>query len=102
MAGTRGLHALMLVLIMFMAPLAGCFGENSDGGIVTVDDAMVTPQVMTAGVFQGVTIAAEQDLSAFVPYLVKDDESGFVVNSYRCRPARWRTGAIVNARSPSG
>ncbi|MEJ6563121.1 MAG: M20/M25/M40 family metallo-hydrolase [Euryarchaeota archaeon] len=81
MAGTRGLHALMLVLIMFMAPLAGCFGENGDGGIVTVDDAMVTPQVMTAGVFQGVTISADQDLSAFVPYLVKNEQSGFVVNS---------------------
>ncbi|MDE0856985.1 MAG: M20/M25/M40 family metallo-hydrolase [Candidatus Poseidoniaceae archaeon] len=81
MAGTRGLHALMLVLIMFMAPLAGCFGENDGAGKVTIEDAIITPQVMTAGVFQGVTIIAESDLSAFVPYLVKDDESGFVVNS---------------------
>ena len=81
MAGTRGLHALTLVLIMFMAPLAGCFGENGDGGMVTVDDAMVTPQVMTAGVFQGVTIVAEQDLSAFIPYLIIDEETNYVVNS---------------------
>lgn len=81
MAGTRGLHALTLVLIMFMAPLAGCFGENGDGGMVTVDDAMVTPQVMTAGVFQGVTIIAEQDLSAFIPYLIIDEETNYVVNS---------------------
>ncbi|MBT5726538.1 MAG: M20/M25/M40 family metallo-hydrolase, partial [Euryarchaeota archaeon] len=41
----------------------------------------ITPQVMTAGVFQGVTITAEQDLSAFVPYLIKDDATGYVVNS---------------------
>ena len=66
---------------MFMAPLAGCFGENGDGGMVTVDDAMVTPRVMTAGVFQGVTIVAEQDLSAFIPYLIIDEETNYVVNS---------------------
>lgn len=81
MAGMRGLHAMALMLIMVMAPLSGCFGENESGGNVTIDDAAITPQVMTAGVFQGVTITAEQDLSAFVPYLIKDDMTGYVVNS---------------------
>jgi len=81
MAGMRGLHAMALMLIMVMAPLSGCFGENESGGNVTIDDAAITPQVMTAGVFQGVTITAEQDLSAFVPYLIKDDATGYVVNS---------------------
>ncbi|MDB2587977.1 M20/M25/M40 family metallo-hydrolase [Candidatus Poseidoniales archaeon] len=81
MAGMRGLHAMALMLIMVMAPLSGCFGENESGGDVTIDDAAITPQVMTAGVFQGVTITAEQDLSAFVPYLIKDDMIGYVVNS---------------------
>lgn len=77
----RGVHAMALMLIMVMAPLSGCFGENENGGNVTIDDAAITPQVMTAGVFQGVTITAEQDLSAFVPYLIKDEVSGYVVNS---------------------
>ena len=72
---------MALMLIMVMAPLSGCFGENESGGDVTIDDAAITPQVMTAGVFQGVTITAEQDLSAFVPYLIKDDMTGYVVNS---------------------
>ena len=81
MAGMRGFHAMALMLIMVMAPLSGCFGENESGGNVTIDDAAITPQVMTAGVFQGVTITAEQDLSAFVPYLIKDDMTGYVVNS---------------------
>lgn len=72
---------MALMLIMVMAPLSGCFGENESGGDVTIDDAVITPQVMTAGVFQGVTITAEQDLSAFVPYLIKDDMTGYVVNS---------------------
>lgn len=77
----RGVHAMALMLIMVMAPLSGCFGENENDGNVTIDDAAITPQVMTAGVFQGVTITAEQDLSAFVPYLIKDEVSGYVVNS---------------------
>ena len=77
----RGVHAMALMLIMVMAPLSGCFGENENDGNVTIDDAAITPQVMTAGVFQGVTITAEQDLSAFVPYLIQDEVSGYVVNS---------------------
>ena len=81
MAGMRALHALTLMLIMVMAPLAGCFGENGGDGPVSIDDVSITPQVMTAGVFQGVTIIAEEDLSAFVPYLIQDPASGYVVNS---------------------
>lgn len=81
MAGMRALHALTLMLIMVMAPLAGCFGENGGDGSVSIDDVSITPQVMTAGVFQGVTITAEEDLSAFVPYLIQDPVSGYVVNS---------------------
>ncbi len=81
MAGMRALHALTLMLIMVMAPLAGCFGENEGGGPVSIDDVSITPQVMTAGVFQGVTITAEEDLSAFIPYLIQDPASGYVVNS---------------------
>ncbi len=81
MAGMRALHALTLMLIMVMAPLAGCFGENGGDGPVSIDDVSITPQVMTAGVFQGVTITAEEDLSAFVPYLIQDPASGYVVNS---------------------
>ena len=81
MAGMRALHALTLMLIMVMAPLAGCFGENGGDGFVSIDDVSITPQVMTAGVFQGVTITADEDLSAFVPYLIQDPVSGYVVNS---------------------
>ena len=81
MAGMRALHALTLMLIMVMAPLAGCIGENGGDGPVSIDDVSITPQVMTAGVFQGVTITAEEDLSAFVPYLIQDPASGYVVNS---------------------
>ena len=81
MAGARGIQALTLVLIMVMAPLAGCFGENDEDGVVKSGDVTITPATMIGGVFQGLTIAAEQDLSAFIPYLIKNQESGFIQNS---------------------
>ena len=81
MAGGRGLQALTLVLIMMMAPLAGCFGENGDEGIVKSGDVTITPVTMVGGVFQGLTISADEDFSAFIPYLIKNQESGFIQNS---------------------
>ena len=81
MAGGRGLQALVLVLIMMMAPLAGCFGENENNGVVRSGDVTITPVTLIGGVFQGLTVSAEQDLSAFIPYLIKNQESGFVQNS---------------------
>ena len=81
MAGARGIQALTLVLIMVMAPLAGCFGENDEDGVVKSGDVTITPVTLIGGVFQGLTISAEQDLSAFIPYLVKNQESGFIQNS---------------------
>ena len=81
MAGGRGLQALTLVLIMVMAPLAGCFGENDNDGIVRSGDVTITPVTMIGGAFQGLTISADEDFSAFVPYLIKNQESGFIQNS---------------------
>ncbi len=80
MGGVKGMQAFMLVLLMALAPLSGCFGENETVQI-TENDVEITPKTWTAGVFQGVTITAEKSLSVFVPYLIKDAESGFVVNS---------------------
>tara|TARA_Y100000766_G_C18896800_1_gene601363 strand:+ start:714 stop:2444 length:1731 start_codon:yes stop_codon:yes gene_type:complete len=65
---------------MMLAPLAGCFGETNDvkigGGDVTV-----TPEVLIGGVFQGVTISANNDLSVYIPYLILNKDTGFVQNS---------------------
>ena len=49
MAGGRGLQALVLVLIMMMAPLAGCFGENDSDGVVRSGDVTITPVTMIGG-----------------------------------------------------
>ena len=64
---------------MVFAPLSGCFGKGEEGP--SSDDAEITPAVWVGGVFQGITISAESDLSAFVPYLIQNPDTGFVQNS---------------------
>ena len=81
MAGSKGVQALFLVLLMCLAPLSGCFGENDNDGLVKPDDATITPATMIGGIFQGMTLSVEQDMSAFIPYLIKNQETGFVQNS---------------------
>ena len=66
---------------MCLAPLSGCFGEDDGGGAPSMSDVVITPEVLAGGVFQAVTISAKQDVSAFVPYLIKDVSSGYVFNS---------------------
>jgi len=74
-------QACLLVTLMLLAPLAGCFGEGEASGPRSINDVTVTPEVMIGGVFQGLTIDADTDLAAFVPYLIKNQETGFVQNS---------------------
>ena len=74
-------QAGLLVALMLLAPLAGCFGEDGAGGPRSANDVVVTPEIFTGGVFQGITLAADTDLSAFIPYLIQNKETGFVQNS---------------------
>ena len=76
----RAFTAGFLALLFFLAPLSGCFGEDVDTS-VSEGDVTITPKVLSGGVFQGVTISAESDLSAFIPYLIMNPENGFVQNS---------------------
>ncbi|MEC7042574.1 MAG: hypothetical protein VXW89_04630, partial [Candidatus Thermoplasmatota archaeon] len=71
--------AILIILLMVFAPLSGCFGEEDEGP--SSNDAEITPAVWTGGVFQGITISADTDLSAFVPYLIQNPDTGFVQNS---------------------
>ena len=79
--GRDARRAFGIVCIMMLAPLSGCFGEGDNDGPIRQSDVVVTPEVLIGGVFQGVTISADRDLSAFVPYLILDEDSGFVQNS---------------------
>ena len=79
--GHRSGQALFLISLMMLTPLSGCFGQQDGGGLDSVEDVVVTPALWTGGVFQGVTIEAQTDLSAFVPYLIQNQETGFIQNS---------------------
>ena len=73
------MRALLMVFVILTAPLSGCFGESQ--GEVTSDDLEVAPGTLVSGVFQEVSLKAEQSMSVFVPYLVRDPVTGFVQNS---------------------
>ncbi len=79
--GRDARRALGIVCIMMLAPLAGCFGEGGDNGRIGENDVSITPETLIGGIFQGLTISAERDLSAFVPYLMMNPDTGFVQNS---------------------
>ena len=81
MAGRRPTQAMLLVLVFLSASFSGCFGENEREGVASENDVVVTPAILSGGVFQGLTIAAEKDLSAFIPYLILNEDTGFVQNS---------------------
>ena len=49
--------------------------------IVSEGDVVITPSVWIGGEFQAITISAESDLSAYVPYLLLNPENGFIQNS---------------------
>ena len=76
----RPITAGFLALLFCLAPLSGCFGEEVDS-TVSEGDVVVTPATWIGGEFQAITIAADSDLSAFVPYLILNPEDGFVQNS---------------------
>ena len=60
--------------------MSGCFGEEVDN-VVSEGDVVITPSVWIGGEFQAITISAESDLSAYVPYLLLNPENGFIQNS---------------------
>lgn len=81
MSGQGASRACFLVLVMFSAAFSGCFGETNNSEINSQRDVVVTPEVLSGGVFQPVTISAKADLSAYVPYLIFNEDNGFVQNS---------------------
>ncbi len=81
MLGRSSSRAVLLVLLMFSAAFSGCFGETEQSGINSDRDVVVTPQTLSGGVFQPMTITAKADLSVFVPYLILNEDNGFVQNS---------------------
>ena len=81
MFAQRHLRAVALVALMVLAPMSGCFGNQSDDVVIDAGDITITPAILAGGEFQGVTFAAKSPMSVYVPYLYIDDNTGFVQNS---------------------
>ena len=70
---------LLLVFLMLSASIQGCFG-NDDGGGLSVEDLGVSPDPLTAGIFQSVYFQADRDMRVLIPYLVVQSDTGYVQN----------------------
>ncbi len=70
-----GVRALLMVLIMCMAPLSGCFGEDEKEDKLSSESLMVSPSIIPAGEWTVITLTSSSDLSAYVPYFVQDPGS---------------------------
>ena len=68
-------RALMMVTVMCLASLSGCFGEDSVPGEISEGDLKVSPSVIPGGEWSVVTLKADTAMSVFVPYFVQDPGS---------------------------
>ena len=71
--------ALFLVIIMLSGPISGCI--NPDSSDLNVDDLMIDIPFVEGGYFQDIELKASTKMSVFIPYLILDEETGFVQNS---------------------
>ena len=70
-----GISAVLMVTIMFVAPLSGCFGEEVESSSLSQDSLNVYPSTIPAGEWVVITLRADADMSVFVPYFIQDPGS---------------------------
>ena len=70
-----GIRAVLMVTIMFVAPLSGCFGEEVESSSLSQDSLNVYPSTIPAGEWVVITLRADADMSVFVPYFIQDPGS---------------------------
>ena len=68
-------RALMMVTVMCLASLSGCFGEDRGQNSIIESDLKVSPSVIPAGEWTTITLKAENDMSVFIPYFIQDPGS---------------------------
>ena len=80
MASGRPYQAMLLVLVFLSASLSGCFSNNDGEGVANQDSLSITPDPLTAGIFQTVNFDADDDMRVLVPYLILQPSTGYVQN----------------------
>ena len=68
-------RAVMMVLIMSLASLSGCFGEEDNSDSLSEASLTVSPSVIPAGEWVTITISVKVDMSVFFPYFLQDPGS---------------------------
>ena len=68
-------RALLMVMIMGLATLSGCFGEDGDSGPPNGDNLKVSPEMIPGGEWTTIELLADVDMSVFVPYFLQDPGS---------------------------
>lgn len=69
------MRALLMVAVMCLAPLSGCFGEDSPPEEISESDLKVSPSIIPGGEWSMITLKADATMSVFVPYFVQDPGS---------------------------
>ena len=70
---------VVLVLLVLSASIQGCFG-NEEESFPSADDLDISPEPLTAGIFQSVHFHAEKAMRVLIPYLVLQPDTGYVQN----------------------
>ena len=68
-------RAVLMVAVMCLAPLSGCFGEDESSEGLSAGSLDVSPDVITGGDWTVIKLEADDDISVFVPYFVQDPGS---------------------------
>ena len=68
-------RAILMVAVMSLAPLSGCFGEDEVSGDLSASSLDVSPDIITGGDWTVIKLYADSDMSVFVPYFVQDPGS---------------------------
>ena len=73
------MRAALMVFVILSAPLSGCM--SGQGGSLTEEDLDIGPDELVSGHFQSISFESSQDMSVYVPYLVRDPVTGYIQNS---------------------
>jgi len=76
---SKSCKSFLVILVMFSAPLGGCFGNSSQ--FPDSSNLEISNDLLFSGEFQAVGLSTDLDLSVFIPYLILNPETGFIQNS---------------------
>ena len=88
-----------LAFLFLLPSLAGCLGNENEEKI-TIDDVIISPEIMIAGEFQPLVITAKKDISVFIPNLVIDPISNYVQNGTVLDIEKGETTQIMSLAPP--